>query len=340
VHTAGYNLGSVGICGLGTYGNTLDSIAPGPELLAGLVDLSAWECSRSLIHPTESAFFVDRVTPNITGHRDYNATACPGDYLYAELPSMRTQVWSKILTYTPSYHADYLTHDTPGIIVAGRTSAAALSLRNTGTLTWLAAGQNPVRVGYRWHDDQGGVVPGDILTPLPYDVTYGHAVALDNVPLVAPAQPGDYVLEWDLSHEGLTWFSLQGSPTLTVPVTVLDPNLPPRAYMPLVFKQAPGPAPAVVEARALWVPRWSYLSQVDVETIVDKAAAANFNILRCTRPGSGLGPSGGGRGASPCSGAATARLRQRLSRVVGNDASPSGHGAQTHVPSFQRPVRE
>jgi uncharacterized lipoprotein YddW (UPF0748 family) len=34
-----------------------------------------------------------------------------------------------------------------------------------------------------------------------------------------------------------------------------------------------------VEARALWVPRWSYKTQADVRTIVARAASANFNIL-------------------------------------------------------------
>jgi len=34
-----------------------------------------------------------------------------------------------------------------------------------------------------------------------------------------------------------------------------------------------------VEARALWVPRWSYKTKADVQTIVNKAASANFNIL-------------------------------------------------------------
>ena len=34
-----------------------------------------------------------------------------------------------------------------------------------------------------------------------------------------------------------------------------------------------------VEARALWVPRWSYRTEADVRTIVNKAASANFNIL-------------------------------------------------------------
>ncbi len=285
-HVYGHNYGSLGISAIGTYGNTGDSVPPGAELLAGLVDLSAWQCSRSLINPNESSFFIDKITQNVAGHRDYNATACPGDYLYAELPSIRTQVWDKISDYVPSYFTDYLTHDTPQAMVPGQVRTVSLLLRNAGTLTWPADGQNPVSLGYRWYDNQGGTIPGDAQTPLPYDAPYGHVVEL-SAPVQAPDQSGDYMLEWDLLHEGVTWFSLQGSPALNVPVTVLDPNSSHQNYLPLVMNEYPSPvpsptptpAPPTVEARALWVPRWSYRNRVDVETIVDRAAAANFNIL-------------------------------------------------------------
>jgi uncharacterized lipoprotein YddW (UPF0748 family) len=48
-----------------------------------------------------------------------------------------------------------------------------------------------------------------------------------------------------------------------------------------VSQDTPSPTPdaSAMEARALWVPRWSYSNKADVQTIVDKAASANFNIL-------------------------------------------------------------
>jgi len=51
---------------------------------------------------------------------------------------------------------------------------------------------------------------------------------------------------------------------------------PPGAETPPSVEQAAIPS---VEARALWVPRWSYSSKAHVQTIVNKAASANFNIL-------------------------------------------------------------
>ncbi len=51
---------------------------------------------------------------------------------------------------------------------------------------------------------------------------------------------------------------------------------PAGAQTPPSVEQASIPS---VEARALWVPRWSYSTKSHVQTIVNKAASANFNIL-------------------------------------------------------------
>ncbi|NIN66992.1 MAG: family 10 glycosylhydrolase, partial [Anaerolineae bacterium] len=61
---------------------------------------------------------------------------------------------------------------------------------------------------------------------------------------------------------------------------VVDPDTSHHTYFPLaLFNQAQEPPTPMVEARALWVPRWSYSSETDVKNIVNKAAQANFNIL-------------------------------------------------------------
>ncbi len=279
-HTYSYNYGSVGVCGMGTYGNTADSVQPSPELLRGLTDVTAWSCSRVLLHPLEGSFFVDKTTQNIAGHRDYNATACPGDYLYAKLPALRSSVWAEIVEHTPVYWANYLSHDAPAVLRTGQYVTTSLSIANGGTLTWLAAGTNAVVVGYRWIDTEGAVIPGHARTPLPNNVPYGHEVEVDNVAIVAPDEPGRYTLEWDLLHKGVGWFSAQGSPKARATLIVYDPNSWHRTYLPLIRVQhTPPPPPTNLEARALWVPRWSYTSAADVRSIVSKAAEANFNIL-------------------------------------------------------------
>jgi hypothetical protein len=108
-----YNCGSVGIGAIGSYGNTVPpeppSIEPPQALLGAIADLAAWECSRSLFNPKESSYFVDVTTQNIAGHRDYNQTACPGDYLYAQLPYLRDQIWQRIQDYTPTWLSSSIT---------------------------------------------------------------------------------------------------------------------------------------------------------------------------------------------------------------------------------------
>jgi hypothetical protein len=222
--TYAYNCGSVGIGAIGTYGNTVDSIEPPPALLNAISDLVAWECSRSLINPNESSYFVDKTTYNIAGHRDYNTTACPGDYLYAQLPYLRSQAWQKIQAHTPQYLAQFLDHDTPTFMLPNSTYEVELSVRNAGTLTWPAGGENPVRLGFHWYDESGELViqpPGyDYRAPLHEDVTFANTAVFSPALVTAPGEPGQYTLKWDLVHENVTWFADQGSSTLDVTISI------------------------------------------------------------------------------------------------------------------------
>jgi len=240
-----YNCGSVGIGAIGTYGNSVNppSVEPSEALLNAITDLAAWECSRSLINPNESSYFVDKTTYNIAGHRDYNATACPGDYLYAKLPYLRGQIWQEIVDNTPQYLAQFLDHGTPTAMLPNQTYEVNLSVQNAGTLTWPAGGGNPVRLGFHWYDEFGApvLVPAeyDHRTPLGGDVTFAD-IAVFNLALVtAPEQPGQYALKWDLVHEGMTWFADQGSATLDVTVSITRAQL----YLPLITKEHTSPTP-------------------------------------------------------------------------------------------------
>jgi uncharacterized lipoprotein YddW (UPF0748 family) len=76
------------------------------------------------------------------------------------------------------------------------------------------------------------------------------------------------------------------TPTLTPPVTSTPTSTPTETptsatptlggcvYLPLIFKAWQPP-----EFRGLWVDRWSYQSPEDIQTIVQKAAQANFNAI-------------------------------------------------------------
>jgi len=92
-HTGGWNSGTVGVALLGTL-TTHDATPAAREALARLL---AWEANRNGIDPQATSPFVNPVsgetitTANIAAHRDYAATACPGDTFYPTLPALRAQ---------------------------------------------------------------------------------------------------------------------------------------------------------------------------------------------------------------------------------------------------------
>ena len=248
-HAYGYNVGSLGIGSLGTFGNADGSVVPSQEMLDSISSICAWTAGRRLFHPQAGSLFYDRCTPNITGHRDYGITACPGDYLVAALSSVRDSAWVLLDAYTPDYSARWGDHTTPQRMAAGGTAAVAMRVQNSGTMTWPAGGANPVRLGYHWYGENGQPVPlppeADHRTSLPSEMPFAAQANWVGALLTAPATPGNYTLRWDMVHEGISWFADRGSPELAVPISVV--LLDDRAFVPLLLSlpevRAPTPTP-------------------------------------------------------------------------------------------------
>lgn len=97
-HTSGYNSGTMGIAVLGTYTSTS---LPGPARSA-LIDHLAWESERHGLAPEGSSVYVNPVNgsqkaaANISGHRVWVATECPGETFNTALPSIRSDVAAKV----------------------------------------------------------------------------------------------------------------------------------------------------------------------------------------------------------------------------------------------------
>jgi hypothetical protein len=142
-HTSGWNSGTVGVALLGTL-TTHDAT---PAARDALERLLAWEASRNGIDPQATQTFVNPVsgatitTPNIAGHRDYVATACPGDAFYPTLPAIRDDV-AALVAGTPPPPADTTPPTAPTALTAtpGRTSVA---------LSWGAASDDSGVSGYQ-----------------------------------------------------------------------------------------------------------------------------------------------------------------------------------------------
>ncbi|WP_284574381.1 peptidoglycan recognition family protein [Streptomyces sp. 2P-4] len=80
-HCVGQNTVSIGIENEGTY----TSEEPPAAQYAALADLCAYVCTQYRLPATA-----------IYGHRDFNATSCPGDRLYALLPALRRDVAERL----------------------------------------------------------------------------------------------------------------------------------------------------------------------------------------------------------------------------------------------------
>jgi hypothetical protein len=128
-----------------------------------------------------------------------------------------------------AYGVEYVDRNTPATMLAGGTHAVQVTLRNTRSNTWSAAGPHPVRLGYHWYTTDGAeVLPSlwdDNRSALPHDVTPGDVVTL-NCHLSAPRNPDRYEVRWDLVEEARTWFAWQGVATLDVEVDVVAEGTP------------------------------------------------------------------------------------------------------------------
>lgn len=106
------NSSSIGIENEGIY----TSVAPPAALYNRLVELCAYICDKYGIASNQ-----------IFGHRDFMATACPGNVLYSRLPQLRTDVAAKRAASGGSTYS---------AIVDNTTSGRFTASSNWGTSTW------------------------------------------------------------------------------------------------------------------------------------------------------------------------------------------------------------
>jgi hypothetical protein len=101
-HARNYNDGTVGISLLGNFQSRLPTAAA----RASLERLLAWKLERHGINPLGQSVYVNpvlghtRLLNNISGHRNVNPTACPGDTFYPTFPQLRQNVANRIAATT------------------------------------------------------------------------------------------------------------------------------------------------------------------------------------------------------------------------------------------------
>jgi hypothetical protein len=123
------------------------------------------------------------------------------------------------------YRAEITAADAPARMRAGERAQLRFRVRNAGGFAWPARGDEhgmyQVNLGDRWLDPVTSRVVNDLdgRTALSADLAPGGETVLQ-LPVNAPKEPGDYVLEIDLIHEGVTFFHEKGSTTLRLKVKV------------------------------------------------------------------------------------------------------------------------
>ncbi|WP_377269215.1 FG-GAP-like repeat-containing protein [Peterkaempfera sp. SMS 1(5)a] len=178
-HTYGFNAGTMGVAVLGTY----TSVNASNAVLGALATLTDWKLGMYGHKPGASVTMVEAGDPaadsgtkfptgtsvsfnNISGHRDGYKTECPGNDLYAQLPSVRqfaagpapapvitgagaqsSGVWytsgKPTVTWTESWYSSLIDHFE--VLVDGQVTATVANTARSAALT-LAAGKHTVAV--------------------------------------------------------------------------------------------------------------------------------------------------------------------------------------------------
>lgn len=136
-----------------------------------------------------------------------------------------------------AYQVEWATFEVPTSLKAGASVPVEVALKNGSTSGWPSgAGTSgqlyTVRLTHRWLTPvakgrakdakaEPAVVTdyGDHRVELPRAVGPGESITLTDT-LQAPAKPGRYLVQFELVHEGVTWFADKGAAKKLVPVTV------------------------------------------------------------------------------------------------------------------------
>jgi hypothetical protein len=107
-------------------------------------------------------------------------------------------------------------------VKAGETYPLEITVKNTGTQAWYGHGRvAQVDASYRWLDSKGTILPIEgnraVLNPAVLEPGASDQLKL---PVVAPPNPGSYILWVSMVQEGVIWFYGKGAKPLALRVTV------------------------------------------------------------------------------------------------------------------------
>ena len=130
----------------------------------------------------------------------------------------------KFVSVDISYGAEYYDGSkTPNYVEPGQEFEVTVKVRNSGFLTWEPSGDKRVALGTHWIDrDTREVIEWDgDRGLLDNEISYAEQAEVD-IKIKAPDKPGKYILQYDMVHERVAWFSEKGVIPLEVNVDVGD----------------------------------------------------------------------------------------------------------------------
>ncbi|WP_448073198.1 N-acetylmuramoyl-L-alanine amidase [Georgenia yuyongxinii] len=144
-HAGGFNTGTLGIAAMGDY----TKVTPPREIFNSMANVIAWQFARAgidldtpsgIISPGTAAMPKGRNLGRIFGHRDVGNTSCPGDDIYAWIPTLTQAVDDQALQ--PS------TSTTTSVRRRTASSATATSPRRSTWATGTATAWTPSPPGW------------------------------------------------------------------------------------------------------------------------------------------------------------------------------------------------
>jgi len=170
---------------------------------------------------------------------------------------------------------------------AGTATYVPVTATNTGVRTWQAGTDQGYALGYHLLTSDGTVIDFDGgHIALPHDVPPGGSVQVQAL-VTAPAVDGEYLVEWDMLQEGVTWFSWEGSAPVRTRLTVTN-GVAGGAVLPDPSEAATAGARREGELTAgeqgrLWL--WSVAAGMFVERPLLGVGPDNFRWLHGTFAG-------------------------------------------------------
>ncbi|MDO7867487.1 FG-GAP-like repeat-containing protein [Nocardioides jiangxiensis] len=179
--TQGYNSYSFAASAIGNY----EEAQPSSATLDAYARLYAWKLALKGIAADDTSQYVgSRYFQAINGHRDAGQTACPGKYLYAQIPGIRTAARKYQLAGASA---------TPTTSPSPTTTATPTPTPVTGTprVPNLAGASYPDLAARRASDGEGVVLPTGGLLSFSSPVAKGTGWSRYDVKVLSPDLTGD-----------------------------------------------------------------------------------------------------------------------------------------------------